>query len=508
MKLAFCLFGFVFFSVSTLFARAEKPNIIIFLVDDMGLMDCSVPFLASPDGQPIDSELHKFYQTPAMESLASRGIRFSDFYVHSVCSPTRVSLMTGQNSARHRTTQWINPTGKTRDGLDPIEWNWMGLQSADVTLPRLLQNAGYKTLFIGKAHFGPIGSEGADPLNLGFDVNVGGTSWGRPKSYYGRDHFGNHPKYLEEGNELTHHIPHLEEYYADDLFLSEALTREAMIEVDQAIAEAKPFYLQMSHYAVHSPFQPDPRFAHHYAASMKNPKLQAYATLVAGIDQSLADLLHYLEERGVAEDTLIFFLGDNGSDAPMGDPNAIRSSAPLRGKKATRWEGGMRVPFIAAWALRNPQNRWQRELPIPAGSITPEMGVCYDLFPTILDLLDLPLPSGHTLDGQNLRQRLLGQKEKQYRNRFLNHYPHRHRNSYFTSLRVDQWKLIYNYQPSKEIPRYQLYDLKKDLSESNNLAKLYPKQLRIMMKTLVEELLSMSALYPVDAGQVLEPVIP
>ena len=158
--------------VGSVATAATPPNIVIMLVDDMGVMDTSLPFLTDANGKPKRYPLNEFYRTPAMERLAARGIRFSQFSAMSVCSPTRISIQNGQNAARHRTTNWINPNTDNAGPQGPAEWNWRGLRRGDVTLARLLQQAGYRTLHVGKGHFGPVGSEGAYPLNLGFDVNV------------------------------------------------------------------------------------------------------------------------------------------------------------------------------------------------------------------------------------------------------------------------------------------------------------------------------------------------
>ena len=131
------------FVAMTAFAQSEKPNIVVFLVDDMGLMDTSVPMLADENGNPQCHSLNEWYRTPGMERLAKQGVRFSNFYSHNVCSPTRVSIMTGQNSARHRTTDWINPYKKNGSGKTshvPPQWNWEGLGKKDVTLPAILQH--------------------------------------------------------------------------------------------------------------------------------------------------------------------------------------------------------------------------------------------------------------------------------------------------------------------------------------------------------------------------------
>ena len=182
------------FSVTFAFALSlhstERPNILIFLIDDMGLMDTSVPFLTE-NGASKAYPLNERYRTPAMEQLAKQGLRFERYYANSVCSPSRVSLITGQNSARHRTTQWINPYARNADRYAPTDWNWPGLRENSVTLPSLLSNAGYHTIHTGKAHWGPLDHNGSDPLYIGFDRNVAGAAWGRPGSYYGTQNFTN-----------------------------------------------------------------------------------------------------------------------------------------------------------------------------------------------------------------------------------------------------------------------------------------------------------------------------
>ena len=496
-------------------AETGKPNIVLFLVDDMGLMDTSIPMLTDEEGKPKRHPLNDWYRTPNMERLAAMGARFSNFYSHSVCSPTRISIMTGQNAARHRTTDYINPWQDNRT-LDnkayPLavsrqaapEWNWAGLKKRDLTLPRQLKQVGYTTIHVGKAHFAPFDHEGADPLNLGFDVNVAGSAIGAPGSYHGQEGYGKGSKYL-----LARPVPGLDKYHGTDTFLTEALTLEAKSKVDKALAAEKPFFLYMSHYAVHSPFNSDPRFAAHYRDRGKSEKAQNYATLIEGIDKSLGDLMDHLEEKGIAEKTLIIFLGDNGGDAPLAGTDDVSSSAPLRGRKGSKWEGGVRVPFIAAWAKSDANNRWQNKLPIPAGGIRQDIGVCYDLLPTIADLVDAPVPADHPVDGQNLKRLLSGQSDPERQNEFLNHYPHPRRgiSHFFTTWRKGDWKVRYEYL-AKGNKRYGLYNLASDPSESQNLAAENPEKLRSMMQGMVQELESMEAVYPVKAGQPLEPLIP
>lgn len=496
----------------------DKPNIVVFLIDDLGLMDTSVPFLTDGDGKPVSHPLNHWYRTPNMERLARQGTRLSRFYAHSTCSPSRISLFTGQNAARHRTTNWIHPVTNNRGEFGAPEWDWLGLREGDVSLARLLQAEGYRTIHIGKGHVGPAGTTGAHLEKLGFDVATASRETGAPGSYTGLDDFGyrTHPHYA---------VPDLEKYWGEDIFLTDALTLEAIREVGQAKKRGVPFFLHLSHYAVHNvyseddSFVMDKRFEGNYANSDKGDQPVKFATLVEGMDKSLGDLLDYLESANLAEETLIFFLGDNGSDAPLGgveDPfgnrDAVASSAPLRGKKGTRFEGGTRVPFIAAWAKPNPENPLQKRFPLAEGRIELSAGVIYDLFPTVLDLAGAERPQDHTVDGKNLWPLLSGETDASRSFSFLSHFPHpRGDDGYYTSYQDDEWKVIYHYLPTDAFgeERYTLYHLASDPSESENVASKYPEKLSEMMQAMVEQLAHYSAVYPVDPnGETLYPQLP
>jgi arylsulfatase A-like enzyme len=215
----------------------------------------------------------------------------------------------------------------------------------------------------------------------------------------------------------------------------------------------------------------------------------------------------------VAENTIVFFLGDNGSDAPLGHQHEVACAAPLRGKKGAHYEGGMRVPFIAAWAKSNPKNEHQQRLPIPAGAIQSQQAAVYDLFPTILALADVPSPPGHVTDGLRLDKLLSGRRDSSRSETFLMHYPHSpHRSDYFTVYRDGSWKVIYHYFPSEasEGSHYQLYNLKEDPFESKNLARSNPAELRRMMQRLINALQDQQAVYPVETDGVtpLRPKLP
>jgi arylsulfatase A-like enzyme len=485
----------ILLAISTLTATAaERPNIVVFLVDDMGVMDTSVPFLTDESGNPKRYPLNDYYRTPNMERLASRGIRFNQFYAMSVCSPTRISIMTGQNAARHHATNWINERQNNRGPFGPLDWNWTGLKKSDVTLPGLLKTAGYRTIHVGKGHFGPRGHEGADPSNLGFEINLAGASFGAPGSYYGEQNYG-------LGTKRAHHaVPHLEKYHGTETFLTEALTIETKKLVAKAVENDQPFYLYMSHYAVHAPFDSDPRFAQHYKDSGKPANAQAFATLIEGMDKSLGDLLDQFDELGISENTLIFFLGDNGSDAPLGHQHAVACAAPLRGKKGAHYEGGMRVPFIAAWCKPNPGNPHQKRLPIAVGAIQHQTAAVYDLFPTILHFTGVESPADHIVDGSRLDKLLTGKPDDSRGETFLMNYPHApHRSDYFTTFRDGDWKVIYHYFPSEasENSHYQLFNLADDPFEQNNLASSKPDRLHAMMQGLIASMEHHNGQYPV-----------
>lgn len=491
----------------------DRPNIMVFLVDDMGVMDTSVPFLTDNSGAAKRYPLNDYYRTPNMERLAQRGIRFNQFYAMSVCSPTRVSIMTGQNAARHRTTNWINPRQNNAGPNGAPDWNWAGLKKGQVTLPGILRKNGYRTIHVGKGHFGPEEHEGAEPLNLGFDVNVAGAAFGAPGSYYGEKNYGHGTKRAHSA------VPHLEQYHGSETFLTEALTIEAKRHVAETVKRGEPFYLYFSHYAVHAPFESDSRFADNYRNSGKPAAAQAFATLIEGMDKSLGDMLDQFGQLGVAENTLVFFLGDNGSDAPLGQQHQVACAAPLRGKKGAHYEGGMRVPFIAAWVKPDPRNQFQRQLTISAGRIQSQVAAVTDLFPTILDLVGVSVPSGHKVDGSPLQTLMAGKPNRQRPQQFLMHYPHgKHRSNYFTTWRDGQWKVIYHTLPGRpttgghiqfEGGNFELFNLAEDPFESTNLAESNPQKLRQMMQGLIAALKDHHAVYPVDdEGKELRPRLP
>lgn len=245
----------------------DRPNIILFLVDDMGWQETSVPFYSETTG------LNERYRTPNMERLAEMGVKFTQAYACAISSPSRASLMSGMNAARHRVTNWtLNYNTKTDAGSSVIQlpdWNYNGIQPAATatdhdlangtpvtSLPQILHDNGYYTIHCGKAHFGSMTTSGADPLTMGFDKNIAGGANGGPGSYLAENEYGSG----------SFHVSGLEKYYGTGTFLTEALTIEALdaLKTHLESEPEQPFYLYMAHYAIHSPYDADPRYTGNY----------------------------------------------------------------------------------------------------------------------------------------------------------------------------------------------------------------------------------------------------
>ncbi|WP_193213400.1 sulfatase-like hydrolase/transferase [Luteolibacter marinus] len=443
-----------------------RPNLVVFLADDYGPQDIAVPFCLDSGGNPVGYNFNAFYQTPHLEALAANGMRFTSAYAQSVCSPTRCGLMTGRNSARHAVTDWVGGGGAG----SPANWRTTGINGSDETLPKLLKAGGYRTIHIGKAHF----SNAATPVtDLGFDVNVAGFHWGHPHSgYIGSPAYGGMPGMQD---------------YDGSIFLTRALGIEANKALDSAVAEGRPFFLNMSFYATHAPFTTNPDATGDYSAGISAGH-RAFATMTEGMDLAIGAIRQKLVDLGVAENTLIVFLGDNGSDSPAvtvdGLPSGTFGDYPLRGKKGSKWEGGCRVPMIAAWAAPDPSNPFQQALPIPANSVETDIVTSWDVPVTLLAASGLPAAPGFGEDGHDLSGYLAATPGFHRPQEITVHYPHVHRSNYFSWIRQENLKLIYNYQSNT----HQLYDLAADPTESNDLAAARPETVTRLARRLARDL--------------------
>ncbi len=482
-------------------APARRPNLVIFLVDDLGWQDLSLALGKAP------TALNRHFRTPHLEALARTGVRFTRAYAAPVSSPSRVSLLTGQHPARHGVTNWTGIRGESTDApggrlAPPPDWRRQGLDPGAPLLPRLLQGAGYRTLHVGKAHWGAQGSPASDPQNLGFDLNVAGHAAGHPASYQGEDGYGAKPS-------SPWAVPHLEAFHGRPVHLTEALTQEAL----KAVAETPagtPFFLHFAHYAVHTPLQPHRRYMEHYEGrAFPGTELPIsgaearYASMVEGMDASLGDLLNFLKAKGLAKETLVVFASDNGGLAAhsRGPVPGGSVNGPLREGKGSAFEGGTRIPLVVGWAEADPAHPLQRRVALKTANVEAPVAL-EDLYPTLLAQAGLPRPRHHQVDGRDLGPLLRGRPTSD--RSILTHYPHTwgpKGEGYqpHSALRVGGWKVIYFYEPQ----RWALYHLASDPGETRDLAESSPDRLHTLAQRLVKALKAKGARYPIrtmDAG--------
>lgn len=453
----------------------ERPNVVLFLVDDLGWQDASVPFWTQT------TPLNERYHTPHLEQLAARGVRFSNAYASApVCTPTRTSIMTGRSPARTHITYWTlmkdTDTSAARDDIAAPAWEVNGLQPGQYhTLPERLRDAGYRTIHVGKAHFGTHGTPGGDPLQLGFEVNIAGHASGGPASYYGLDHFtvaGREGK-PPHAQASVWDTPGLEKYHGHDIYLTEALAIEASGAIRAAADAGEPFFLNFCPYAVHAPIMANRKYESNYPDL--DDRERAYASMIETYDAALGALLTTLEETGQFDRTVVIFSSDNGGlsahargAAPDGQTRHTHN-APLRSGKGSAYEGGTRVPTLIFWP-------GVTDRPDLAGSLLDTPIISHDFYPTILEMAgvapgDEPGMDGQSVvpllrDGARLPERVLGWNQ-----------PHQWGASGpgiwpFTSIRQGDWKLIYFHAGR----RFELYNLADDIGESRDLAAELPEK--------------------------------
>lgn len=475
----------------TTISKPTPPNIIVFLVDDMGWQDTSVPFWTQK------TKWNEIYETPNMEKLAEEGMKFTQAYATSVCSPTRISFITGMNAARHRVTNWT----LKKDKLQPMEvnhptlsfpaWNVNGISAIPgipktiyaTPLPQILQDHGYYTIHTGKAHFGAIDTPGENPTNLGFNVNIAGHAAGAPESYLGTENFGNG----KEGKKIWA-VPGLEKYHGKDIFLTEALTQEAIIAMDTAIDKKQPFFLYMAHYAIHTPIMGDKRFMQKYINKGIDSTEAKYASMIEGMDKSLGDIMQHLSKKKVTDNTIILFMSDNGGlSAVARSGEKHQHNSPLKSGKGSAYEGGIRVPMLVKWPSKTkPQ----------AVNATPI--IIEDFFPTILDMAYIKnAKTVQSIDGKSFVNQLTNKNTSNENRPLFWHYP----NEWgpegpgigaSSTVRLGDWKLIYFYEDQ----HLELYNLKEDISENKDLSKIHPEKVKELAQVLSNYLMQVDAQIP------------
>ncbi|MDE7115318.1 MAG: sulfatase [Muribaculaceae bacterium] len=487
-------------ALGSMAGNPSKPNIIFFLVDDMGWADSSVIY--GDQTYPLNLRHH----TPNMQRLAAKGTIFANAYACPVSSPTRTSLMSGMNAAHSKITDFTTavpgvpsdashkPDALKNDVLVHPEWNWNGISpesgiphTVQVTpMTRLLQDDGYYTIHVGKGHWAAAGTPAASPYNLGFCVNVAGQVAGKPTSYYGKENYGNTKEMWS-----TFSTMNMTEYYGSDIHLTEALTREALKTLDYPVKNNLPFYLYLAHHGVHTPITPDPRFVQKYLDAGLDEGQAKYASLVEGVDKSLGDVLDYLEANDIADNTVIIFMSDNGGNSENKTKGGVlhTQNAPLREGKASCYEGGVKVPLMVYWPGKTHGSR--TEIPV----------IAEDLYPTILEIAGI---SGYNtiqqIDGKSIAGLISGNEAPgiSYDRELVFHFPHQWKPyplediDYMTSMRKGDWKIVYRHRTGK----LELYNLKDDLSERNDLSKKNKKKLREMASALSNRLRGWEAPMP------------
>lgn len=472
----------------------QKPNIILFTVDDMGWQDSSFPFSGESTAQ------QQLLNTPNIRRLASMGVAFTSTYATPVCTPSRVSMMTGMNAARHGVTNWTapfkdQPTGLPDERFIDTTWNYNGL-SVQVgeahtilakPLPQILKDAGYFTIHVGKAHWAAAGISGSDPKNLGFVVNIAGTSTGRPQSYLGTENFG------RNSNDY-HAVENLQAYFGKDLFLTDVITQEALKTLHYPIQQKLPFFLNLSHYAVHDPYQIDSRYYQKYMDRGLSETEAKYAAMIEGVDKSLGDVIAYLEANNQLTNTYIVFVSDNGSLA-LSPPRALSSQTQphtLRAGKGSVYEGGIRVPLIVKG---NEGDLKDIRVDEPV--------IVEDLFPTVLNMAGIENPAlPQVIDGSTIMPYLAGTASMRHPRPLLFHMPHKWVEdgtgtyNFKTALVKGHYKLIFDMKTNT----YELYDLSVDRSEQQNVIqqRKYRKIKNEMFDALRQELEAKGAVMPLD----------
>ncbi len=471
----------------------DRPNIILFMVDDMGWQDTSVPF------HEERTHYNDMFETPNMERLAAEGMMFTSAYASSVSSPTRCSLMTGANASRHRVTNWTLRRDVVTDHDDSIlsfpSWNMNGISCVPnvgntfhaTALPELLRQAGYTTIHCGKAHFGAIDTPAENPSHLGFEINIAGHAAGGPASYLGTENFGHD----EQGNPTSlFAIPGLEKYWGEDIFLTEALTLEAIKALDKAQSYGQPFFLYMSHYAVHVPINKDERFYRKYIERGIPEKDAAYCALVEGMDKSLGDILDWLKETGNDENTIVIFMSDNGGLAAeeyCRDGEVHTQNYPLNSGKGSAYEGGIRVPMIVKWPGK-----------VEGNTRCGNYLIIEDFFPSILEMAGIKrYKTVQKVDGESFVQYLSDNKKRKQKRALVWNFPNKWGAQGpgigpSCTIRKGDYKLIYFYDDGHK----ELYNIANDIGEHNDLAAQETKIVRKLSSLLTKKLKKMKAQRP------------
>ena len=439
-------------------AREQPPNIVLILADDLGWSDLGC----------YGADLH---ETPNLDRLARQGARFTHAFSSApICSPTRAAIMTGKHPVRLGMTIWregaIEPaTGRklTPPRSEP------DLALTEVTIAERLQSAGYLTAAVGKWH---LGDPTTYPEAQGFDINIGGTHWGAPQSYFA-------PYRAQRNARELRYVPGLP-FPKPGEYLTDRLTGEAVNIVHRAAG--RPFFLYLAHHAPHTPIQAKEDKVEKYRRKLRDGmrhKNAAYAAMVESLDESVGRVLAALEERKLAANTLVIFTSDNGGYINPFQGQPVTNNAPLRSGKGSLYDGGIRVPLIVRWPGV-----------ATAGSTVPDTAVSHDLFATIEKAAGL---SSTAVDGIDLSPLLRDASSRLSRDALFFHYPHYYPTTTpVSAIRTRQWKLLQYFEDN----HLELYDLDRDPAEQHDLASQRPDVARDLLARLEQWRTSVGARLP------------
>lgn len=451
---------------------ATRPNVVIILADDLGWADTTLY------GHT------RLYETPNIERLAQRGMTFNRAYSNSpLCSPTRASLLTGQTPARHGSTRPIHHTATVRLKPTVAEKAPAGnkarqvlsasrLDTALPTLGKLFKEAGYRTAHFGKWHLGP---EPYSPREHGFEVDI--PNWPGPGPAGGFIAPWRYPDF--KANVEGEHI--------EDRMAQEA------VQWFKSLDGQAPFLLNYWQFSVHAPFDAKKELVEHYRGKIDPDDAQrspTYAAMVHSLDDAVGTLLDMVDAAGIADNTIIIFYSDNGGNAySIVDGTRPTSNRPLRGSKATVYEGGIRVPAIVVWpGVTKPGSR--SDEPIQTS----------DLYPTLQQHLGLPAPpADHVVDGIDIMPALQGRKLE--REVIFTYFPYAPGVPDWLPAAVcvhaGDWKLIRLFHEGENgAHAYRLYHLADDIGETTDLTAKNPEKVRMLDKHIDDYLQDSRAVVP------------
>jgi len=399
------------------FAADKKPNIIVILADDQGYAElgCQGVLRQAQDGA---------VPTPNIDSIAKNGVRFTSGYVSCpVCSPTRAGLMTGRYQQRFG--HEFNPS-------PPDPENRFGLPLTETTIANRLRSAGYATGLVGKWHLGD--KENHFPTDRGFDEFFG---------FLGGAH-----GYMTDSGESLRGIMRGKREVDEKEYLTDAFAREAKAFIDKHKSE--PFFLYLAFNAVHNPLQAPEKYMSRFA-KVEPEKRRKFSAMLSAMDDAVGGVLDTLRKNGLEENTLIFYLSDNGGPTPQ----TTSRNDPLRGFKGQVWEGGIRVPFMVQWKGR-----------VPAGKVYDKPVISLDIAPTALAAAGGSAPDAK-FDGVDIVPCITGRSGGAPHEALCWRYGSQ------SAIRKGDWKLVKTGEAHPE-----LYDVAADIGEQKNLASEKPEKLK------------------------------